>query len=51
MYSAADFTEFGYAKEPNTEFKYQMLENMKYGRYCKSGMAVISESENKMECV
>jgi hypothetical protein len=28
-----------------------MQENMKYGRYCKSGMAVIIEEENKMICV
>jgi hypothetical protein len=28
-----------------------MEENMKFGRYCKSGMAVIYPEENKMQCV
>jgi hypothetical protein len=28
-----------------------MQENMKYGRYCKSGMSVITEADNKMMCV
>ena len=51
MYSAEEFTEFGYLKDPNNMFKYQMLENMKYGRYCLSGMAIIEASENKMQCV
>ena len=51
MYEAAEHTEFGYAKEPGSEFKYNMLENMKYGRICKSGMVVINEAENKMTCI
>lgn len=51
MYSADDFSVFGYVKDPNSDFKYQMHENMKYGRICKSGMVVINESESKMECV
>ena len=28
-----------------------MYENMQFGRYCKSGMAHISEADNKMICV
>ena len=51
MYSSDDFTEFGYLKDPNSEFKYNMLENIKYGRYCKSGMAVIDAANSKMTCV
>jgi hypothetical protein len=51
MYDAPDFSEFGYKKDPEMEFKYNMLENMKYGRVCKSGMVAITEADNKMQCV
>jgi hypothetical protein len=51
MYKMDEFSEFGYLKDPKAEFKYQMQENMKYGKYCKSGMAVIDEANNSMKCV
>jgi len=31
--------------------KYNMDKNMMYGRYCKSGIAVIMAASNEMMCV
>lgn len=50
LYEKPDFSVFGY-KNHNKEFKYQMKENMEYGRHCKSGIAVINEKKNEMMCV
>jgi len=50
MYKGELYAEFGYLRE-SSDFKYNMYENMKYGKYCKSGMAKIEEDLNKMTCV
>jgi|TARA_B110000305_G_C19246329_1_gene542514 hypothetical protein len=49
MYSAKDYTVYGYKKEPMKK-DYNMQENYELGRYCESGIAVIT-SENEMMCV
>lgn len=41
MYSQPDGTKFGYRKDPNKKFKYNMQENYLFGRYCKSGLGRI----------
>ena len=41
MYSQPDGTVYGYKKDPDMKFKYNMLENYLYGRYCKSGLGKI----------
>jgi len=51
MYTQEKYREFGYKKDSTVEFKYNMQENMKYGRFCKSGIALIIEAESKMVCV
>jgi len=52
MYTQDEFTEFGYAAPPvSTEITYGFDENLKYGRYCKSAIAVIDAASNTMTCV
>ena len=50
MYSQADGIEFGYKEETGLTYKYSILENYKFGRYCKSGLAIIDKDANKMTC-
>ena len=45
MFEKPNFTIFGYKKQEK-EFKYSYRENMFYGRYCKSGIAVINEAKS-----
>ena len=50
MYSKPLFSEFGFKRDETQEFRYQLEENMNYGRACESGLAVIKDG-NKMMCV
>jgi len=51
MYSQEDGVTFGYKKQEKDTFKYNILENYKYGRFCKSGLAKIITDKNEMMCV
>ena len=53
MYSQEDGVTFGYHKDENdkTQFKYNILENYRHGRYCKSGLATINYVTKEMQCV
>jgi hypothetical protein len=50
MYSQEDGVKFGYHKDENdnTQFKYNILENYRHGRYCKSGLATIDKATKEM---
>ena len=50
MYEADDFTVYGYKEEP-LKIEYNMQENYKWGRYCKSGIGVIDKKKSEMTCV
>lgn len=50
MYSKPKYTKFGYVSI-NEKFRYSFEENLKYGRYCKSAIAVIDATKNEMTCV
>ena len=56
MYTQEVFTEFGYVTPAaaignDREITYGFDENLKYGRYCKSAIAVIDAAANTMTCV
>lgn len=51
MYSAENEIIFGYKPDPKMKFKYNMRENVYFGRFCKTGLAKIMKDKNEMKCV